>query len=216
MIHRFSRLGLLAPALAALALLPGCVAPGPAQQKDRDVLAVPLSDDVVAIYQFFQNPVWMFENEQAVGFKAGVYFVSGASNKGVFVPGTIIVTMYAVSRNDQGEMARAVLHEWKFDRLAAEGYRVLKRAAGGDWYGFPLRWPPEVKPFGREIEIVFEYERLDGRRIRGSSKYMQVPAPAWYRPERAPPAEPARPRPAAAPGAAAISADVSGVRSRPG
>jgi hypothetical protein len=152
-------------------------------------------DDIVRIHQFFPNYPWLVDAEgRIIGFQVSVYFISAESQKGAFVPGQIMVWLYQIKRSAAGS-ARELVYGWEFNSADAAGYRIRKQAVTGYYYGFPLKWPAQVDLTGREIEIVFGYERQDGNLIQGSPKRFKVPSTGYQPtpPPAQPPPRPARP-----------------------
>ncbi|MBU0617639.1 MAG: hypothetical protein KKI02_07970, partial [Planctomycetes bacterium] len=106
MSQRGSRTRLAGVALAVLCA--GCEVPqsgGPPRPGGRgdpkggertriDSTKVETSDDIVQIVQFWSQPYWLQNSERVSGFKVTVYFVSGETEKGAFVPGNIMVWVY--------------------------------------------------------------------------------------------------------------------------
>lgn len=180
--------------LAALGL-PGCQAPQP-QSNLRDVRVmggdgakvkppppieagqVGTRDDVVSIHQFWKPLPWRMVEDRAVGFSVPTYFISAETEKGVFVSGKILVWLYEILRQADGPAEKQCVHVWEFDRAAALGYRVRKLGIMGYYYGFALTWPPNIDIAGREVEIVFGYERGDGQVVTGMPRRLRVPAPS--------------------------------------
>lgn len=148
------------------------VPPGPI----ADVTRIRTRDDVVAIRTFWSPVPWLTDSDgRAVGFRVPVYFVSGQTELGAFVPGEIEIKLYAVERRSDGRSERQLVHEWKFDEAAATPFRVRKRAVAGYFYGFMLTWPEELDLSGRTIEIAFSYHSRSGRAVEGPAKQLPVP-----------------------------------------
>lgn len=147
-------------------------------QKRPDPIAVEkvdTHDDIIAINDIWQNYPWRGNQEgQVVGFTTAVYFQSGTTGKGSFVPGTIRCRLSSVQRK-AGGTERLTLQTWEFDEKAAMGFRVMRKTINWYFYGFPLVWSPDLKLTDKEIEIQFEYERKDGRIVTGSPKRLKVP-----------------------------------------
>jgi hypothetical protein len=165
-----------AATLAGLALLCGCegagwMGPWPAAT----------GEDIVAITPYYVPLMWLHDADRRVmGFRTRVYLVSARTGKGVFVKGPITVAMNRLRPRESGGFDREFLYEWDLDEQAAEGFRVTKTSKIGDSYGFVLRWPTEVNPMGRRIEMTFQYQRADGRVIRATPRQFIVPVPAGY------------------------------------
>ena len=148
-----------------------------------DAASVPTRDDIVAIHHFWPQVPWLRNSSnEVVGFRVPVYFVSGETEKGAFVPGRIFVWVYRIERLASGELERDPAHIWEFNESEAMGYRVRKLASTGYYYGFMLNWPPNLDLAGHEIEVEFGYERLDGRLVLGAARRFKVPVPPDFRP----------------------------------
>ncbi len=132
-------------------------------------------DDITSIVTFWSQTPWILREGQIVGVRAATYFVSAQTQRGVFVPGDIRVELRVIDRLRDGRRVRRSIHEWVLDRAAAMDFRVRKRAIGGYYYGLLLIWPQELALEGRSIELVFRYQRLDGREIEAPPKHFEVP-----------------------------------------
>ena len=149
----------------------------PAQDKNQiKPERIETRDDITAIYQFYTVPWLRNADGGIVGFKAAVYFHSGQTERGAFVHGSILVWLYEVVREPDGGLARKFLHEWELNEREAMAYRVRKRSGMGYYYGLFFSWPPELELSGKQIEIVFGYERTDGKVITGAPRRFRVPA----------------------------------------
>lgn len=159
-------------------------------------------DEIVAVRSFYSLLPWVRDPDGAItGFRVRTYFVSGRTDKGEFVPGDIHVTLNTLERRPDGALERQRLHEWVFPEREAAGFRVLKRAVGGDSYGFVLQWPAGLEVMGRTVEITTYYHRSDGRFIYSPPRQFRVPLPFGQIAPRTP-ATPAATQPGApSPGA---------------
>lgn len=145
---------------------------------------IPPRDDVVSIQQFWNPYPWLTDrgSGKIVGFGVPVYFVSAQTEKGVFVPGTILASLFEVRRTREGPPQRIPLHLWELDARQALRFRVRKQAVGGYYYGFLLTWPDDLNLHGREIEVGFSYRRLDGTVVDGPLQRFRVPVPLGWQP----------------------------------
>lgn len=164
--------------------LTGCAALGSREPGGAiDPTRVKTRDDIVAIRHFYQPLPWLTDNDQRViGFSVPVYFVSGSTEAGAFVPGTIYVWVYELKTLPDGSTERAFVHGWEFDEEEAMGYRVARYFHLGFCYGFVLRWSNELDLSGKQIEIEFGYQRQDGPLITGPARRFRVPMPSGYAP----------------------------------
>ena len=180
-----------------LAGLGACEAPGRRHNPNEiDPTAVAARDDVNEVVVYWPNGTWTFDTDgNPNGIRPTVYFVSSASGIGTFVTGPIRIVVSEVIAGADGRSQRRSLHEWSFDEPRHRGFRAAKRAITGYFYGFPLELPTTLDVRGKEVEVVIEYTRGDGRTIASTPKReMAVPlarprgAPAATRRVSAPPA----------------------------
>lgn len=158
-----------------------------------------LRDDVVAIHQFPPTRPWLEDEDGRVrGLCVRLYFISAETQRGVFVPGSMEVELFALAPRPEGGYERTLMHTWTLDQREAAGYRVTKRAVMGESYGLVLWWPPELDLAGREIQLMYHYKRKDGQVISKRSSSLLVPPPRRMMHMR--PASPKdEPRPSSAP-----------------
>jgi hypothetical protein len=111
------------------------------------------------------------------------------------------VWLFQFEPQTDGRLERKLVKVWELNEQDAMGYRVRRESQMGYAYGFFFTWPPNADLSGRTIEIMFGYERLDGKLITGAARRFQVPqsrfapgplAPAEL-PRAAPQGPPARP-----------------------
>lgn len=189
-------------ALGLAAWSGGCQQPPGRQSVGTPALIDPTKvetrDDITQIVQYWKPVPWLYDSDRRpVGFQVTVYFWSGAMDRGAFVPGRILVWLYELEPTADGLRQRKLAYGWELSEQESRLYRVRKRSIQGYYYGFPLLWGPEVDVVGKEIEIVFGYERLDGRLLTTPGHRLRVPVPPGYRPPTA--ATPSAPRPAVPP-----------------
>ena len=165
--------------------------------RELDVPEVRTYDDITAIYSFYPKDPWLRDNDgNVVGLRVSVYFQSGETEKGVFVPGKILIWLYSVGRDRSGKLVRTFEHGWEMSEQEAMNWRVRYKRRLGYQYGFPLHWPPKIELAGKQIEVQFGYERKDGRVVEGRPQRFRVPVPPGYRAMDRRPERPARARPA--------------------
>lgn len=159
------RLLLLSLGIAAL-LATGCATPAsrdqfvPTNKSDPREIA---KDDVFQIASFASRLPWLERDGRAVGMWLPVFFVSGKTEKGVFVPGDIYVWVWKLTRTLDGDVAELV-KVWQFDEREAFGLRKTKTTMMGDGYGLILEWG-DINLEGERILLQIGYRRLDGRDI---------------------------------------------------
>jgi len=161
--------------------------PGPpdARKVEIDPTKIPTRDDIVQIVQYWPHWPWLRQGDRVVGFRVPVYFRSAETGKGAFVSGHIFAWVYELVPTPDGGRERKLAHVWEFSAAEAMGFRVRKRAIGGYYYGFILRWPEELTLEGKHIEVQFGYERQQDKRVvLGAPRTFRVPIPIGYRPPR--------------------------------
>jgi len=137
---------------------------------------VEMHDDIVSIHAFYQQLPWLTDADgRVVGFRSTVYFSSGETEKGAFVPGDIFVWLYVLDPIGGGRYERQLAHVWQMSADESGGYRVRKVSPMGYHYGFILSWPRTVDVDGRTIEIEFGYERRNGSVITSPARRFKVP-----------------------------------------
>lgn len=167
--------------LVLLAGLTGCETGGSNRGGGFDY--APRNDRIVAIRHFYAQRPWFHDSDgKVIGFTVRTYFVSGETDKGVFVPGRITVTMNVLERSLEGGFDQTFAHRWTFSEREAASFRYVtdRVALLGDSYGFVLRWPPDLELMGRRIDVQFTYERTDGRIIAGPRRQFQVELPSGF------------------------------------
>jgi hypothetical protein len=176
-IKSWRRSGLVCGLWPLLAVVAGCQSPG-----GGDWLgAPPQRDDVVAIRQFPPPQPWLRDADNRItGLCLRTYFVSAATDKGVFVPGTISVRMCTLRARPGGGYERTPAHQWVFDARTAEAFRVRRQSPMGFSYGFVLRWPQELNLMGQRIEVVISYQRADGKVVEGPACHLMVDVPPGF------------------------------------
>jgi hypothetical protein len=166
--------------LAAVSVAAGCESFG-SSGRGGGFRTAPIDDDVVEIINYYPLLPWTYDADGRVaGVKVRTYFKSGKREKGIYVTGPISVTLSEVWRGRDGQFHRERIHEWSFSRAQADGFRIVKPAIGGDSYGFFLHWPTDLDVMGRTIELVFHYQRSDGKFIIGRPWQRKVPLPPGF------------------------------------
>ncbi len=176
---------------ASLACIGGCVAPPKGdvpssvrilntdkptvKPREVDPTRVATRDDIIEIIQYWPREPWGLRDGRVCAFKVATYFISGKTEKGAFIEGTIRAQVYRLYANAAGAPQRELAHEWELGPEEAMGFAVRKAAIGGYYYGFILSWPDEVDLGGDWVQVVFSYQRSDGRVIESSPKLLRVP-----------------------------------------
>ncbi|MCA9242328.1 MAG: hypothetical protein KDA32_00125 [Phycisphaerales bacterium] len=145
--------------------------------KPREVepTRVPARDDIIEIIQYWPRDPWGLRDGRVRAFRVATYFVSGKTEKGAFVDGVIRAHLYRLYADDKGDPQRELAHEWELPASEAMGFAVRKAAIGGYYYGFILSWPDDLNLGGDWVQIVFSYQRNDGREIESPPKLLRVP-----------------------------------------
>ena len=143
-----------------------------------DSTRVETRDDIVQIVSFWNQPYWLQDIERVRGFKSTVYFVSGYTEKGAFVPGPIDIWVYEMVPTSTGRYERRLVFTHQLNAAEAMAMRVNKLAVGGYYYGFLIQWPIDLYLEGKQVQIQFGYERqADKQVILSSPRTFEVPKP---------------------------------------
>lgn len=186
-------------ALWAVSALCGCAG----GRQEFDASRVQTNDQISAVAVFWdQRDLWLYrpDNTDVVaGFQMNVYFLSGRSGKGVFVPGDIVVKVFVEEMTEQGQQT-FLAHQARLTEQEAVKWRYTKRGTLGYYYGLRIDWPRDRDALlaGREIEVRVEYEADSGRLVRSTAHRLNVPRPRpWERSNLTPLSEnpPRRARP---------------------
>jgi hypothetical protein len=154
------------------------------RQNEIDPTKIETRDDVFQIVQFWPQLPWLQKGSRIVGFKVTVYFWSGETQHGTFVPGNILVWLHELEPTADGHREPRLVHMWEFDEREALAFRVRRRSVQGYYYGFPLTWPEELTLEGKQIEIQFGYERTNEQVVLSEPRQFRVPVPVGYRPPK--------------------------------
>ncbi len=191
-----SRYQALCPALLLLVvtvLLAGCT-PHPSQSNGNidtapsndpyrmtveEVERMPLDPNIVEVHTHYNLFPWLQydpSDPRPQGFMvSSLFLVSGKTGKGVFGKGTISVKMFRVDRDEQRRETRRLVHTWQFNPAQALPYRAVRRTIIGEGYQLRLRWPNDIDLIEREIVVIVEFTRPDGKTIRSGAKSLKVP-----------------------------------------
>jgi len=139
-------------------------------------------DDIVEICQFPPPLMWLHDVEGRVtGIHIRLYLVSGQTDRGVFVPGTVNATLYALAVRPDGSYERKVAQTWAFDERQATDFRFTTPSPMGNSYGLFLKWPSGLALAGREVQLEISYRRRDGHVVRAQGGRFTVPLPQGAR-----------------------------------
>jgi hypothetical protein len=160
---------------------PSKVPPGPDPYKMtvEEVENSPLASDIVEVHTHYNLFPWLqydMTDPRPQGFViSALFLVSNKTGKGAFADGLITVKMYRVDRDEQRHESRTLVHTWQFTPQQAMPYRAVKRTVVGLGYQLHLHWPDNLDLIGREIVVMVEFTRPDGRVIRSGTKFLKVP-----------------------------------------
>lgn len=160
----------------------GCQAPG-AARSGFDASRIPTDDNIISVFVLWdERDLWLYRpdnTELVAGFRMNAYFVSGRTDKGVFVPGLIRVKVAMDQLQPGGRVVPVVVYQDELDVEQAMKWRYTKKRMMGYAYGLQIDWPRELDEVvaGKEIQVVVEYLSNSGRIIRSSVRRLAVPAP---------------------------------------
>jgi hypothetical protein len=153
--------------------------PDPYKMTMDEVEHAPLESDIVQVNAHFNLFPWLqFDptdpRPQGLMISA-LFLVSSKTSKGAFADGLISVRLYRVDSDPQHQETRSLVHTWQFTPQQAMPFRAVKRTVVGQGYQLHLRWPKELDLVDREIVLIVEFTRLDGKIIRSGAKFLKVP-----------------------------------------
>ncbi len=157
----------------------GCTATSLRRSAEAPARRARLASDIIGVRRYFHNNPFLSFDDQGdpnpEGFKVTYYAVSAATREGAFGDGLIRFKMYVIEPGQEGEPATGrLVKTWEFDPQQAMGWRVRRKGPLGWPYLFHLNWG-DADPYGKEVRIVPEFVRIDGRVIKGSPKDLRVP-----------------------------------------
>lgn len=150
-----------------------------------DASKVEMRDDIKEICAYWREPMLFRNNDIPAGFRATVFFVSGGTQKGAFVPGVIRVQLFVADERKSFAKATEPVHEWRLDAREAMNWRIRRASMLGYGYGLMLPWPDVLNLEGRRIAIEIGYERGDGTVVRSRRRTVDVPWGPDYEERRA-------------------------------
>jgi len=149
-------------------------------QREETAANAPLDPNIVQVVAVTRTDPWINFNPELYpnpdGISVMLYLISGRTGKGAFGDGVIRATMYVLEPGPDGKRKRRKVHEWRFEPDEAYPYRIKKKYLIGWAYGLRLCWG-KADVLGKEIALVFEFERRDGKIIRAQPKLLRVPPP---------------------------------------
>jgi hypothetical protein len=98
-------------------------------------------------------------------------FLDAGGGKGVQRDGTIHVEMYRIGEDGNGKRMRTLVSDWHYP--TSQYNRVSARILGLG-YHVQLRWAKKDIA-GSEVEVVTQFEDIDGNKTRGATKRLRVP-----------------------------------------
>jgi hypothetical protein len=153
--------------------------PDPYKMTAQEVESTPLASDIVQVNAHYGLFPWLqFDptDPRPQGFMvSSLFLVSGKTSKGAFADGLITVRLYRVDRDAQRRETRTLVHSWQYTPEQAMPFRAVKRTVVGLGYQLHLRWPAELDLVNREIVVIIEFTRLDGKTVSSSAKFLKVP-----------------------------------------
>ena len=138
-----------------------------ARMRDPNVLGVS------AHYNSFDPWLWNESRERPRGIKVSIYLLN-EDYKGTFGDGIIRPRLYVREFKD-GKSTWVLAKEWSFTPEETVPWRSRQRRVWGWGYGLLLVWEDLAKLAGREVRMIIEFERADGRRVSSGKHDLRVP-----------------------------------------
>jgi hypothetical protein len=176
--------------LLSIALLTGCASHDKAPAAARSSPDQPYTPQqvaamrdvnvlgVAALYNPFDPWLWTESHEKPCGVVIPALYLMGANYRGVFGDGVIRPRLYVRELNDKGEVSWNLVKEWSFTTDEAIWFRSKKQSEMGWGYRLHLPWDGLADLAGKQIRMVVEFERIDGRKIFSDKKDFRVPHPS--------------------------------------
>ena len=122
---------------------------------------------------FDHRPWWnadVYGDRDPEGIRFRVFLDDG-HEKGVLREGTFHVTMYELTRESDGKVARNLVSDWHYP---TRQFPVIDAKIMGKGYHLTLRWARKDLA-GKEIELITEFEGIDGQKARSGTKRFSIP-----------------------------------------
>ncbi len=153
--------------------------PDPYRMTVEEVERAPLESDIVRVHTHYNLFPWLqfdLTDPRPQGFMVSALFlISGKTGKGVFADGLIAVKMYRIDRDQQRRETRTLVQTWQFTPMQALPYRAVRRTEVGEGYQLHLRWADDLELTNREIMVVVQFTRRDGKVISSGPKSFKIP-----------------------------------------
>lgn len=153
--------------------------PDPYKMTVEEVENAPLESNIVKVHTHYSLFPWLqfdMTDPRPQGFMiSALFLISGKTGEGVFGDGLITVKMYRVDRNPPQRETRTLVQTWQFTPKQALPYRAVRKTVVGKGYQLHLRWADDLDLANREIMIVVEFTRRDGKVISSGAKFFKVP-----------------------------------------
>jgi hypothetical protein len=173
------RHGPLLVAMLLAAATTGCADPYPEG---------PVKSNIVRVNKFFNSSCWLTRGgdgtDRIDGVSFAVYLEDAERPKGVFGTGVIVVEMYRLDHDEQGQEKPVLVKRWELPREQAYPYRAKKEVGMGWGYGFRLFWDQDVDVAGKQVVMLVKYIREDGRVVASSRQPLKVPPTGRSSPAR--------------------------------
>ena len=170
-VRCLASVALLVGLLIAAAPLSGCQA-SRVTATARTVANQPAIRRVVCLYE--QRP-WLnldrFADRDPEGIRFRVFLVPD-KGLGVLRDGTFHIEMYKIIKKPGKQTERILTSDWHYP--TSEIPTIARPGMLGDGYYLHLRWA-DKDTVGTDVEIVTQFETLDGDRVRSGTKRLHVP-----------------------------------------
>lgn len=98
-------------------------------------------------------------------------FLNAGGDKGVAREGTIHIELYRIARDAKGGQTRDLVSDWHYP---TSQFSQVSASLMGVGYHVQLQWARKDIA-GNEVEIVTQFEDLEGNITRGATKRLRVP-----------------------------------------
>ena len=164
--------------LLIVSMFAGCAGPSTSVKTvNRHGLPASLvKNDVYKVVCVFPQTMWQSYDQAGdsnpEGFRFLVYLLSKSTRKGAYADGFLHVKMFRMDQMPDGRNERVLVQNWMV------GTEELPRRESSKLTGYsyqPSLYWGDVDILGETVEIVVQYESLDGKTIQSQTKQVRVP-----------------------------------------
>ncbi len=130
------------------------------------------------VYCLYDASPWLnldrYGDRDPEGIQYRVFLSPGDRNtfkKGILQKGTFHIEMFGVTRDSKGTVTRELVSDWHYP---VDTFSAIESKYSGRGYHIKLRWARKDLA-GQDIEIITEFEDVDGFTKRSATKSFPIP-----------------------------------------